>query len=468
MILSVIITTFCALVVHLSSALRVPNPGTLRFDYAGKNALPDYLGDETYQSDNKIYTNLLVNNTDPQAQYYHALLRRSYIQKRAERMHKRDLTLQKRKNAEEAEDVDVDVSFEELIKNDPRLQRLESAYDDGIPFEVKNLLYNTAWIGELSVGTKPEKFPVIFDTGSADFWISGAECSSCPSPRFNSQKSKTFKRTSQKFHISYGDGSFAHGYSGYDTVGLGDHSVQNQLVQIATRTSDSKDSGFNGILGLGFPTLATIKGTATLLDNLQRQGQIRNAMIGVQLKSRDLHKTTGGGGIFTFGGIDKSAIGSDFGYAPVISQYYWQIPIEKIRLGNVWSKKLSGGVVMDTGATLILLPDQIVDELYANVPGSIKIMGEWLCSCKIKDDDQYRGQRNLYFTFGGKDFGIPASTLAWIPITEELCYGAVQSGGDIGISIVGAAFLKETYAVFDQDNKIVAFANRTDLPQLTD
>ncbi|XDB65896.1 PREDICTED: pregnancy-associated glycoprotein 1-like [Capra hircus] len=71
-----------------------------------------------------------------------------------------------------------------------------------------------------AVGTPPQDFQVIFDTGSSDLWVPSLFC---PSPAFSTQvrfrhyKSSTFRPTQETFTIAYGSGSMK-AFLVYDTI----------------------------------------------------------------------------------------------------------------------------------------------------------------------------------------------------------------------------------------------------------
>lgn len=65
-------------------------------------------------------------------------------------------------------------------------------------------------------------------------------------------------RSSPKtWKVRYADGSFASGALYYDVVGVEGIWVMQQAVEIATDVSDNlvHDTGFDGVIGLGFKSL---------------------------------------------------------------------------------------------------------------------------------------------------------------------------------------------------------------------
>jgi Eukaryotic aspartyl protease len=77
---------------------------------------------------------------------------------------------------------------------------------------------------------------------------------------FDPTKSTTFQPLEgQKFAISYGDGSFALGVVGMDTVEIGGAAVQTQAVELATNVSASfvAETVVQGLVGLAFSKINT-------------------------------------------------------------------------------------------------------------------------------------------------------------------------------------------------------------------
>lgn len=121
-------------------------------------------------------------------------------------------------------------------------------------------------------------------------------CTSCGQrqKKFNYIKSTTFENEGTPWSIKYGDGSKSSGTVGYDTVRLGDLEIQHQAIQLAKQESESfQDEDIEGVLGLGFPEIATVKGQKTLLQNLVEQKLVGDPIFGVYLRR---HSIGGGGG----------------------------------------------------------------------------------------------------------------------------------------------------------------------------
>jgi hypothetical protein len=107
---------------------------------------------------------------------------------------------------------------------------------------------------------------------------------------------------------------------------------------------------------------------------------------------------------------------------------------------------LSGNkAIADTGTTLALLSDEVVDALYKKIPGA-------------EYSEEYQGYtvpRNIKLeelpdfsvAVGGKQFVIQKEDLLFAPANNEAWYGGVQSRGENPFDILGDTFLKSIYAV---------------------
>ena len=98
---------------------------------------------------------------------------------------------------------------------------------------------NAQYYGEIGIGTPPQPFSVVFDTGSANLWVPSAKCASVLNlacllhRRYTSSKSSTYKQDGRPFWIKYGAGSMR-GFSSMDTVSIGGVHLRNATFAEAT------------------------------------------------------------------------------------------------------------------------------------------------------------------------------------------------------------------------------------------
>lgn len=103
------------------------------------------------------------------------------------------------------------------------------------------------------MGTPPQKFDIMVDTGSSAFWVIGTcdnstECSNAT--LFRSSASSTFEPTTRPFVLSYGDGGRQSGTWGWDQVGLaGSTYTAGVAVSNETVKWESTGMAYDGIMG---------------------------------------------------------------------------------------------------------------------------------------------------------------------------------------------------------------------------
>ena len=86
---------------------------------------------------------------------------------------------------------------------------------------------DTQYYGPIALGTPPQQFTVIYDTGSSNLWVPSSRCYSIACflhHTFYDSSSSTYKANGEKISIQYGSGAVS-GYVSQDTLIWGDHKI---------------------------------------------------------------------------------------------------------------------------------------------------------------------------------------------------------------------------------------------------
>jgi hypothetical protein len=229
-----------------------------------------------------------------------------------------------------------------------------------------------------------------FDTGSSDLWVFNTQLSQQTQSGhmiYDPAKSPTFKALQgATFSISYGDGSGARGNVGTDTVNIGGATVTNQAIEMATAVSASfvKDKNNNGLVGLAFSKLNTVKPVAqkTFFDN---------ALPNLALPVFTADLKAGAAGSYEFGRIDATKFNGALSWADVnTTNGFWQFSSSKFSVGGGPPVQTGGGqAIADTGTTLMLVNPAVVNAYYGQVQGAVndaKVGGlTFPCSATLPD-----------------------------------------------------------------------------------
>ncbi|KAJ2370820.1 hypothetical protein H4S01_000024 [Coemansia sp. RSA 2610] len=325
--------------------------------------------------------------------------------------------------------------------------------------EIKEYGYGIEYYGEVGIGSPPQKFKLDLDTGSGDVWLAGEECEVCSRhKKFNPRKSSTHKAEGRKWGISYGDGSFATGYTIRDTVSIGNLTVPNQVIGLATSESRAyQQDTVDGLLGLSYSGVSFIPGVTTFLDNINKNSLLKEPIFSVYITEKDRNDYAGE---YLFGDIDKSKFEGDLTWVPLSTPKFWEIALDGVSL-NVEGVgreqiEISGPAILDTGTTLIVMNERQATEFHSAIPSAENsdIYG-WIMPCNT--DQVLPG--NVSFTIGGVDFSVPVKDIIREPVKglDGWCFSAVTSGASNFI-ILGDVFLRSNYIVFDRGNARVGIA----------
>ncbi|XP_078512426.1 pepsin A-like [Lissotriton helveticus] len=308
---------------------------------------------------------------------------------------------------------------------------------------------DVVYYGTISIGTPPQAFRVMFDTGSSNLWVPSTDCKSpaCNNHwRFDSASSSTFKSNNIQSVLPYGMGSVS-GVLANDTVQIGTLVVTNQAFTL-TSAEDNVFANFpfDGILGLSYPDMFG-DGTTTVYDNMWKQGLIPDDLFSIYLSSYGES-----GSMLTFGAIDPSYYLGNIYWVPVSKERYWQINMESVSMnGNIIACDGGCQAIVDSGTTMISGPKSGIANILNVIGATLDSNLEYSVDCYTISD-----LPDLYFTFNGKPFNVPATAY----INQNTCTAKfILSPSNLPDTwILGDVFMRGYYTVFDRANNNVGFA----------
>ncbi|XP_062387562.1 napsin-A [Sardina pilchardus] len=330
------------------------------------------------------------------------------------------------------------------------------------PAEKLTNFMDAQYYGAISIGTPPQDFKVLFDTGSSNLWVPSIHCSfldiACwMHHRYNSKKSSTYAKNGTKFAIKYGRGSLS-GFISEDVVNLAGVNVPGQQFGEAVQQPGITFAvaRFDGVFGMGYPTISVEK-VPPVFDQIMAKKLIPQNVFSFYLNRNPKAPV---GGELMLGGTDKQYYDGELHYVNVTRKAYWQIKMDAVDVGNQLTLcKDSCQAIVDTGTSLMVGPTQEVRALHKAIGALPLLMGEYWIECS-----KVPTLPVISFNLGGKLFNLTG---------EDYILQESQMGAKICLSgfmamdipppagplwILGDVFIGRYYSVFDRDNDRVGFA----------
>jgi len=321
------------------------------------------------------------------------------------------------------------------------------------------------YYGQIGIGTPPQIFYVVFDTGSSNLWVPSSQCSifdiACDlHNKYYESESSTYVANGTVFNITYGSGTLS-GFLSTDDVTLGALKIKLQTFAEATVLEGLSWilAQFDGILGLGFLSIS-VDQVAPVWYNIMKQNLVTDHIFGVFLSK---NPNTGPGGELMLGGTNTNYYTGPFTYVNLTSETYWQFAMDNLMLvGSTLSYCTAAKpckAICDTGTSLIAGPTAEINAINTKL-GAVPFNGEGIFpSC-----DVIATLPNVTVTLNGIKFNLTPKDY----VLQVTALGQTECiSGFLGIDIppptgplwiLGDVFISTYYTVFDFDNERVGFA----------
>ncbi|XP_077537861.1 cathepsin D-like [Haemaphysalis longicornis] len=330
---------------------------------------------------------------------------------------------------------------------------------------------NMDYIGEVELGTPKQTFRIIFDTGSADFWVPSVRCDNgCQERRkYDSSRSSTHVSEGKQVVIKYGSGE-VRGVVGSDRLWLGrDRSVLSQPFAEITHASPGifrgdpfdgvipRDVPFDGILGLGYPKLSTLQ-VRPVFDTLVEEKLVPRPVFAFYLGSDTSARPAGE---LVLGGVNHEHIKGTIHYVSVTKKRHWEFTMDRVQAGT--DKRFCVGgcwTVVDSGSSFIEGPGEEIDRINILIGARKTEHGRYLVNCQDTSK-----MPKVIFTIGGQQYKLkPADYILKVrsPDGAQRCYTGFGNTDDYGTKkplwILGQVFMRKFYTIFDRGTNKIGFA----------
>ncbi|KAJ3479382.1 hypothetical protein NLG97_g8334 [Lecanicillium saksenae] len=335
------------------------------------------------------------------------------------------------------------------VKYNPNFQPSTSAVgrgqrrDDGsTPAHDSPTRPESEFYAELEIGTPPQKMNLLFDTGSSDLWMFGANATGTiaqDQSRWNASNSTTATLVKDAtWYIHYGDGSGGKGVVYQDVVSLAGLKISGQGVESATEVysqysgSNILGSPISGIVGFAFDRLNHAKPQVkTPFSNMK--SHLAKPVFTVDLR----HQADG---TFGFGFIDKTKYTGNLTYSKIDnSKGFWTFtsPGYAVNNGTFVAHSMTG--IMDTGSSSSSVPSPAYNAYTAAIP-NFDGSGSIACDTVLPD---------FYFGVGGKStIKVEGKHLKQANQDGSCALRLYDTGGGNSATF-GSPFMLGAYVVFE-------------------
>lgn len=356
----------------------------------------------------------------------------------------------------------------------------------------KTVAYKTAYFGTVFVGSPvPQRFSVVFDTGSGHFFVPSVSCES-----ETCQQHRRFDRaaSSTATDIDHSGAAVAANATMRDQVAIafGTGEVTGDFVRekvclsnstgksiegpecttvrvvLATEMTDEpfRTFKFDGVMGLGLESLA-VDPEFSFFNQMSKLNNLQEARFGYFLSRTDSVPSE-----ISFGGHDERRVSSALQWVPVHQPElgFWQLKVRSVSVGGEQLPLCEAGdcvAIADTGTSLIGVPRQAGQRLH------------WLLARKVPDNPSEIDCRNfpgpdlvfdledgVTLTVGAEDYSRPTAMKVLQSKnnhSQVVCRASLLPVDDDEVLgpkawILGEPVLRKYYTAYDWRRRQIGFA----------
>ncbi|XP_049848841.1 pepsin A-like [Schistocerca gregaria] len=302
---------------------------------------------------------------------------------------------------------------------------------------------NLEYYGVVSLGREKQDFFVTFDTGSSAFWVPLSVCKTggCVGKNLYHPGNESVV-TSKSVSITYGTG-YMKGYVSADYMILDNIGFYTGFISAYEMDEFFAGVSLDGILGLAYPSIG--KGNIKpVFDVLMDENVFSyNHIIFYLTHVPD-------GSFIQFGGdLDPQLYRGKLFSIPIIEKTYWTTALSSIAINEEIIVKYTprnSRSIIDTGTSLIVGPRREIEIIESRI-GTVK-----------GDCSNLHELPNIGFQFGEGSPYFFLTPKQYVVKINDSCFSAFASVEQDTLWILGDAFIRGFYTVFDRDTDVVSLA----------
>ncbi|CAG9540655.1 unnamed protein product [Cercopithifilaria johnstoni] len=319
------------------------------------------------------------------------------------------------------------------------------------------------YVINITIGSPPQHFEIVPDTGSSDLWVVSTDCNSesCAGSeiyvknQFDPSISSTYSSYGHNFSINYELG-YSEGILGIDQLSFADFTIKRQVFGLANNLADF--FGYlpiDGTMGLAWPALSSFHVTTPIQNII---GELDLPIIAIYMSQRESGK-----GVITFGSSDYENCDPVINWVQLTSQTFWQFTIQGVRVQTYestgWQQAIS-----DSGTSFLQIPSFLMKPILEKINATYSFVYEaYVVDCIT----QYIGP-SIQIKIGSIYYSIlPNQYIQTYTDNSQysICIFAAFENFGIGFSpswILGDVFIRSYCNIYDFGNGRIGFSEVID------